>query len=62
VEIAKQKTTQTKQVWMSPVYGSYPEVLLLKHLQKNNNYLTGDQYLFAMKDILAFENIKSHQR
>lgn len=41
------------------IYGSYPEVLVLKTLAEKQQYLNELINIYLLKDILAFENIKS---
>jgi len=64
MEIAKtENLLQTKQhLDERLIYGSYPEVLLLKTLSEKQQYLTELINTYLLKDILAFENIKSPQK
>ena len=61
LEIIKtQNLLQTKeQLSERLIYGSYPEVLVLKTLAEKQQYLNELINIYLLKDILAFENIKS---
>lgn len=64
LEIAKtENSLETKQQLDERlIYGSYPEVLMLKTLFEKQQYLTEVINTYLLKDILAFENIKSPQK
>ena len=64
LEIAKtENLLQTKQhLDERLIYGSYPEVLMLQTLSEKQKYLTELINTYLLKDILAFENIKSPQK
>ncbi|RYF87375.1 MAG: ATP-binding protein [Chitinophagaceae bacterium] len=64
LEIAKtENLLQTKQhLDERLIFGSYPEVLLMKTLAEKQRYLAELVNTYLLKDILAFENIKSPQK
>ena len=64
LEIAKtENLLQTKQhLDERLIYGSYPEVLMLQTLSEKQKYLMELINTYLLKDILAFENIKSPQK
>lgn len=44
------------------VYGSYPEVVMLKTLQEKETYLTELVNTYLLKDILAFQDVRNPQK